>query len=379
MAENKIYSITGLFHTADDIIHAAEAAQKAGYKKYDVHTSYPIHGMPGAMKMKPSSLSYFALVFGLTGTAFALLLMGYVSTLDYPMIIGGKPYFSLPAFIPITFELTVLLAAIGTVVSMIAVFFKLPNNSHPLHDTDYMKAVSSDKYGISIEASDPAFSEEGVKKFLEDAGADKIEVVYFDNEDPRSVNKAFEPRFIYFLITVFFVTAGTTYFVLNYVLFWQPFNWMSVQNKLNPQHRSTLFADGYGMRMPVEGTVARGYMPYLYKGNQAAAAKYMINPLLPTKSVLAKGKERFDIFCSPCHGYFGKGNSRLRGQFPNPPSLHSEKVTNFQDGDIYHIITEGQNTMPSYAKQITRDERWAIIHYIRTLQRSQNAKETDLK
>jgi mono/diheme cytochrome c family protein len=91
------------------------------------------------------------------------------------------------------------------------------------------------------------------------------------------------------------------------------------------------------------------------------------------------GQQKFITFCSPCHGYLAKGDSRLRGQFPNPPSLHSEKVRNYQDGDIYHIITEGQNTMPSYAKQITREERWAIILYLRALQRSQNAKETDIK
>ena len=77
--------------------------------------------------------------------------------------------------------------------------------------------------------------------------------------------------------------------------------------------------------------------------------------------------------------YHGTGQSRLRGQFPNPPSLHSDKVRNWSDGRIFAVITEGQNVMPSYSTQLTEDERWAVINYIRVLQRAMNAKESDLK
>jgi mono/diheme cytochrome c family protein len=84
-------------------------------------------------------------------------------------------------------------------------------------------------------------------------------------------------------------------------------------------------------------------------------------------------------FCSPCHGNFGRGDSRLQGQFPNPPTLHFDKVRNWPDGNIYHVMTDGQNIMPSYATQISKDDRWAIVQYIRVLQRAQNAKESDLK
>lgn len=372
MPEKIIFSVTGIFDTPDEILHAAEEAEKAGYKKYDINTSYPVHGMSTAMRIGASKLSYVALVFGLTGTTLALLFMWYVSSWDYPMVIGGKPYFSLPAFIPITFEVTVLLASIMTVVAMLFVFFKFPNNSYPLHDTAYMKMVSSDKFGISIQADDPLFDMDKVAAFLQGLGAKHITPIYYDEEELATRNTVFEPRFLGFLVVVFLVIAGLTYFSLNYMLYWPPFNFMWDQNKLNPQKKSELFSDGFGMRMPVEGTVARGYFPFPYKGDQASASKFLINPLLPTKQVLSLGQVKFNTFCSPCHGYHAKGDSRLRGQFPNPPSLHSEKVRNYRDGDIYYIITEGQNIMPSYAKQITREERWAIIHYIRALQRSQN-------
>jgi mono/diheme cytochrome c family protein len=103
------------------------------------------------------------------------------------------------------------------------------------------------------------------------------------------------------------------------------------------------------------------------------------NPLPYSKEIIAVGKTRFDTYCSPCHGYFGKGDSRLHDQFPKPPTLHSDKVRNWADGNIYHVITNGQNIMPSYEKQILRDDRWAIVHYIRVLQRSQNAKDSDFE
>ena len=90
------------------------------------------------------------------------------------------------------------------------------------------------------------------------------------------------------------------------------------------------------------------------------------------------GKIKYDIYCSPCHGYFGEGDSRLNGQFPNPPTLHSAKARDWSDGRIYSILMEGQNIMPSYAYQLDRNERWAVILYMRALQRSLNAKESDL-
>jgi mono/diheme cytochrome c family protein len=140
-----------------------------------------------------------------------------------------------------------------------------------------------------------------------------------------------------------------------------------------------LVSDSYGMRLPVEGTVARGHIPYLYANNPADAEKYLANPILPSKQNLEKGQQHFNTFCSPCHGYFAEGKSRLQGQFPSPPSLHSEKVRNWKDADIFNVITMGQNAMPSYASQIPEEERWQIILYIRALQRSQHPKETDLQ
>jgi len=158
-----------------------------------------------------------------------------------------------------------------------------------------------------------------------------------------------------------------------------PFNWMMEQPKQNPQQKSLVFADGFGMRKPVEGTIARGFPPYEFKDQPDLAGEKLINPIPISKESLQLGQTKFDIYCSPCHGYQGVGDSRLHGQFPNPPSLHSEKVRIWSDGRIFAVLTEGQNVMPSYATQLSVDERWAVINYVRALQRALNAKESDLQ
>jgi hypothetical protein len=379
MSTKQLYSITALFDSPDAIINAASETSKSGYTKYDVNTPYPVHGMDRAMQLKPSRLGFFAMAFGLLGAVSAIGFMTWVTLIEYPLVIGGKPFWSWPAFVPVSFELTVLLASVLSIVAMIVIYFKFPNNAHPLHDTKYMKAVSSDKFGINIQADDPKFDEEVITEFLKSLGSKEIALVYFDDEELNHGQKLFDPKFIGILLLVAVISSGATYFIFNQLMFMPPFNWMMTQEKLKAQKPSLLFADGIGMRKPVDGTVARGVLPYPFKGQPDSAGKYLVNPLMPTKEVLENGKQKFLTFCSPCHGNFAQGDSRLRGQFPNPPTLHSDKVRNWPDGNIYHVITEGQNVMPSYAPQIARDDRWAIIHYLRALQRAQNAKESDLK
>jgi len=122
MSMTQRYSITALFKTADEIIHAAEETARAGYTRFDVHTPYPVHGMDRAMRLKPSKLGFFALAFGLLGAVGGVGFMTWVTLVDYPLVIGGKPFWSWPAFVPVAFEITVLLASVLSVVSMIILF-----------------------------------------------------------------------------------------------------------------------------------------------------------------------------------------------------------------------------------------------------------------
>jgi len=332
------------------------------------------------MRLKDTKIGWYALIAGLTGTALAFLLIFWMVGVDYKNIFGGKPFFNVPPSIPIMFEVTVLLAALTVTGAMVALFNRLPANSDPLHDTEFIKRTTSDLYGIYIEASDSKFSYDEVKAMFSQLGASVLQDVYYPEYDIGKTQNPFKDfKFIRILILVVILVSGGTYFTLNVLLFLPPFSWMHEQHKVKPQTYSEFFKDGYSNRRPVEGTVARGFIPYEFKGMPDSLVKPFVNLLLPTKEVIERGKTRFDIYCSPCHGYYGRGDSRLRGQFPSPPSLMSEKVRSWKDYNIYHVITNGQNVMPSYEKQIPRDDRWAIIHYLRVLQRSQNAPDSDLE
>jgi hypothetical protein len=376
----QLYAVNALFTTPDDIISAAKAVNAAGYTQYDIHTPYPVHGMDRAMGLPETKLGFTTLVAGILGAVGMISFASWVAIIDYPQVIGGKPYWSWPAFVPVTYEIAVLLAVLLTVGAMITFFFKFPNISHPLHDTPYMKNVSADKYGVSIQAEDPKFNEQEVKDLLKKLGG-SVELIHYSEEFLTFKPRLFEPRFILLLIGIAVVSAGGGYVTWNKLMFMPPFDWMMEQPRVNAQSSSLFYKDGFGMRPPVEGTVARGFTPYPYTiaDKTDSVGLLLANPLLPTKQVLELGKQKYLTFCSPCHGNFGSGDSRLAGQFPNPPTLHSDKVRDWPDGSIYHVITVGQNVMPAYKYQVTRDERWAIVHYVRTLQRALNAKESDLQ
>ena len=114
MSDRKVVGMIGLFDDPDSLITAAEAARDAGYTKWDCHTPYPVHGLDDAMGLKPSPMPYITLIAGFIGAGLAMYMMYWMSAVDYPIRIGGKEYFSWPAFIPITFEGFVLFAAPAT-------------------------------------------------------------------------------------------------------------------------------------------------------------------------------------------------------------------------------------------------------------------------
>lgn len=134
------------------------------------------------------------------------------------------------------------------------------------------------------------------------------------------------------------------------------------------------------MRPPVPGTRARGFKPYLFKKEEGdLAGEVLQNPLPLTKAVLMQGQKAYNTFCIVCHGPRGKGNGSIVPKFPMPPSLHSDKVKNFSDGRLFHIMTMGQNLMPSYSSQMTEQERWAITYYVRALTRAVHPTPEDIE
>lgn len=378
MAE--LYAVGALFATPEAILRATVAVRKNGYLEFDVNTPYPVHGVDGAMGLKDSNIGWFAFVFGLLGMTAAVLLQWWTSAMDYPLAVGGKPLFSAPAFVPISFEMTILLAAFGVVGILFAFYLKLPFNAHPLHDSPYMQQVSSHRFGIYIQVADERFEFNKVAELLLSLGADKIEPIYLEERPHRAKPAVFDKKFMAAMLILFVGVSLATALHLGVVLESPPFNWMTVQPKYAAQSSSNLFADGTAMRKPVSGTIARGYIPYAYPDSPDEAALNLINLLLPTDEVLARGQDRYTVFCSMCHGDYGHGKGLMKDKYPAPPSLHSRKLrSEWTDGRIYHVLAVGRNAMPAFQAQLSRSDRWAIVHYLRVLQRSAFAKDSDLE
>jgi mono/diheme cytochrome c family protein len=157
---------------------------------------------------------------------------------------------------------------------------------------------------------------------------------------------------------------------------------MHVQPRENPLSRSDFFADHRSARPLVEGTVARGDLradTYFYTGKIGSNPGDMM-PFPVTKQVLDRGRERFNIFCAPCHSRLGDGNGFVpsRGFSRKPPSFHIERLQKAPVGYFFDVITNGFGIMPDYASQIPPADRWDIIAYVRALQLSQNATMADV-
>jgi hypothetical protein len=150
---------------------------------------------------------------------------------------------------------------------------------------------------------------------------------------------------------------------------------MDRQLKLRPQTRSELFADRRSSRLPVEGTIARG-TPYenstRHTGRMPGRTNFVETGSEPiTDAVLNRGRERFQIHCSPCHGALAEGNGITRKYgMTTVANLHEPRIVRMPDGEVFQIISQGKGLMSAYASQIAIPDRWAIIAYLRALQRS---------
>jgi mono/diheme cytochrome c family protein len=151
------------------------------------------------------------------------------------------------------------------------------------------------------------------------------------------------------------------------------------QPRHKPLAKSDFFEDGRAARPLVEGTVARGTLHLPPAGGMAPASLATTLPVPLSRELVARGRERYGIFCAPCHDATGSGRGMVvrRGYRP-PPSLHIERLRDAPVGHLYDVMTRGLGAMPDYAQQIPPEDRWAIAAYVRALQLSQRATVADL-
>lgn len=178
MSNNDLKTVGAIaeFANPGELLRVAEKVRHAGYDKFDCHSPFPIHGLDAAMGLKRSSLGWIVGLAALIGTTGALGLQWWTSTIDYPLVISGKPLFSFQAYVPVTFAVGILLASFAALISMLA-FNGLPRWNHPVFNSDRFAGASDDAFFISIEADDPKFDKNKTLQFLESLGGKNGELL----------------------------------------------------------------------------------------------------------------------------------------------------------------------------------------------------------
>ena len=170
------YAIMAEFETPAATIHAAEKVRDTGYRRWDVFTPFPVHGMDQAMGIKNSPVGWFSFIGGCTGYTTGMLMIWFMNAHDYRIVIGGKPMFSPFSAFPPSYELTILFGAFGALLGMLFLN-SLPRLYHPLLKNRRFALATHDKYYVVIESSDPKYSDSETRRLLESMGSKHIELV----------------------------------------------------------------------------------------------------------------------------------------------------------------------------------------------------------
>ena len=370
------FAVLGLFDTPDALMQAIPKLREAKLGKVEAYTPYPIHGIDAALGLRRSPLGGMVLVMGILGALTALGFEYWISAVDYPIVTGGKAPWSWEAFVPIMFEVTVLFATFTAGLGMLLLLNKLPFFGHPVLSSKSIKGITRDRFALAVEAEDAPLDAEAAKRALVAAGAADLEVLDLPDREPFLTSE-FILRSLGAVVVACAGAGFLMYWAVKLFPVLPPMSHMQQQPRLSAQQPSAFFKDGRGMRMPVAGTVARGHLPIGVASQEEAAA--LVNPLPRSKDVFAMGRQVFRNRCEVCHGAVGNGLGSLTAAYgAKPANLQAQQFRDYPDGKIFWAVTMGKNAMPAHAADLTETQRWAVVHYVRALQRAQNAKDEDL-
>ena len=170
------YGVMAEFTTPAALLRAAGRLRARGYRNIEAYSPFPIHGLDTALGHGGSKVPWIVLCGAVVGASSGLLLQWWTSAVAYPIRVGGKPYFSVPAFVPITFELGVLFSAFAALLGMLALN-RLPQPYHPVFNHSHFRRVTDDRFFLAVESGDPMFNVERAERDLADAGGIHIEVL----------------------------------------------------------------------------------------------------------------------------------------------------------------------------------------------------------
>lgn len=168
-----IYGLMAQFEDPDDLVRAGQRAYEEGYRKMDAYTPFPVHGLAEAIGVHRTRLPLIVLGGGLIGGFTGFFMQWYSATVGYPLNVGGRPYNSWPAFVPVTFEMTILFAAFAAILGMLALN-GLPQPYHPVFNVPGFELASRSHFFLLIEATDPKFDREETRRFLESLNPQEV-------------------------------------------------------------------------------------------------------------------------------------------------------------------------------------------------------------
>jgi hypothetical protein len=173
MTATRIYGLLAEFDAPETLVTAAERAYADGYRHMDAHTPFPVHGLAEAVGFHTNRVPLLVLIAGILGAGLGFFSQYWAAVIDYPINVGGRPLNSWPAFIPITFEVTILAAAVTAVLGMLALN-GLPQPYHPVFNAPRFALATRDRFFLCIEATDPRFDPVATRAFLEGLGAREV-------------------------------------------------------------------------------------------------------------------------------------------------------------------------------------------------------------
>ena len=402
----ELYGYLAEYDTPGELVDAARKVRDAGYADFDCYSPFPVHGIDPAMGIKRTMLPVVIFCGGMTGALSGIALQWYCNTTAWGWNISGKPLWpqTIPVGIPIAYELAILLSVFASFFGM-WIANKLPQVWHPLFRQDRFMKASDDGFFLAIEAKDRRFDADKTKKLLEDAGAIGIDTVYLE-ADPKRKEM---PRWI-----TAFIVASTAFALVPFAIAAKARNShssephihifpdMDFQPKFKSDTANDLFPDGRANRGDIPGTIARGWLEdddTYYRGLDNGAWTLGFpkaypdgTPFVVDEALLHRGQNRFNIYCTPCHGYDGHGEGMVparvkagggvwlaRNLVEAPtPDGKGGVVVQMPNGQLFNTISNGFSTMQGYAAQIPHADRWAIVAYVRALERAQNATLDDV-
>lgn len=447
--EQHFLGLLAEFEGPDQLVEGCDKARRAGYKKMDAFSPFPIHGIDDAIGIKKTKLPLMVFGVGMTACLIGIALQFYTNgyTQDspvfpgYPFLISGKAMFSLPANIPVTFEVIVLLSAFTAFFGMWALN-GLPKLSNPLFRNNNFRTATSHGFFLYIEKGDGSFNETSTESELQEWGADRVERIEAPEEE-LSVPSYFKLTGL--IVAALILVPPVVIFRAQYTK--NPLPRMHVNPDMDRQYRGEtqdespmidgkpMFADKRVMRKDPVGTIARGELGKLIDheffhgvkagspiSSQVALVSYVqdsssqetaksadgkmvekeldwitefpeqiaakLQPGETGEEFYKRGKQRFDIYCSVCHGYAGYGdghvsqrgmalNIQQKAEWVQAKSLYDPKVMANPVGRIFDTITNGRGAMGPYRSQITAEDRWAIVFFVKSLQMTRVGEKSD--